>query len=222
MAQQAAHAVQAAVRDALAQVSPELALAAGALIAAMAVLYVLFDTLAYAAIPSLEVPLTAQELADKLDAPLYTPPKALPKDKIPCYDPGTMQLLGHAKAMTPEEVRGRGRARERVQRVLRAARCAACLRSPRRPCGQTAPAPSLRTPRPAAPRFLPGARRHRQGARGVQGAGGGATPPRTPRAAAPASAPPATRRAAAPHAPTAAAAAARSGAPPASRSAASC
>ena len=84
---------------------PDLLVSGVALLAAIAVLYILFDTLAYAAIPSLDVPLKQQELAEELDAPEYSPPKTLPKDKIPCYDPGTMQFLGHAKAMTPAEVR---------------------------------------------------------------------------------------------------------------------
>jgi hypothetical protein len=83
----------------------DLLIAAGALIAAVAVLYLLFDTLAYAAIPSLDVPLKQEELAEELDAATYVPGKTLPKDKIPCYDPGTMQFLGYAKAMTPDEVR---------------------------------------------------------------------------------------------------------------------
>lgn len=106
--QQASAAVagvlQAAWRDL--QARPELLIAAGALIAALGVLYVLFDTLAYAAIPSLQVWLTPEELAEgELDgAAKYSPPKSLPKDKIPCYDPGTMQFLGHVKAMTPDEV----------------------------------------------------------------------------------------------------------------------
>lgn len=34
----------------------------------------------------------------------YTPGAAAPKGQIPCYDPSTMQFLGHAKAMTPAEV----------------------------------------------------------------------------------------------------------------------
>jgi hypothetical protein len=35
----------------------------------------------------------------------YTPTTQLPKDKIPCYDPSSMQFLGYAKAMSPAEVR---------------------------------------------------------------------------------------------------------------------
>lgn len=85
---------------------PEVLAAAGALIlGAVLLIYLLWDTLSYAAIPSLDVPLKQEELAEQLDAEKYSPPKTLPKDKIPCYDPGTMQFLGYAKAMTPEEVR---------------------------------------------------------------------------------------------------------------------
>jgi hypothetical protein len=82
----------------------DLLVAAGALAAALIVLYVLFDTLSYAAIPTLDVPLKNDELADELDAAIYSPPKSMPKDKVPCYDPATMQFLGHARAMTPDEV----------------------------------------------------------------------------------------------------------------------
>jgi hypothetical protein len=121
---EAAKAALEALRARVDVVHPDLLVAAGALLAAIVVLYLLFDTLSYAAIPSLEVPLKQEELAEELDAPIYTPPKSLPKDKIPCYDPGTMQLLGHAKAMTPEEV-GAG--------AGRAARCRRRALHPRRP-----------------------------------------------------------------------------------------
>lgn len=49
----------------------------------------------------------ADEAAEALDAPSYVP-GPLPKDRIPCYDPSTMQLLGYAPAMTPAEVRAAG------------------------------------------------------------------------------------------------------------------
>lgn len=48
--------------------------------------------------------IATDERAEKLDGEAYVPPKTLPKDRIPCYDPGNMQLLGFAKAMTPDEV----------------------------------------------------------------------------------------------------------------------
>jgi hypothetical protein len=48
--------------------------------------------------------LNADEAAEVLDKETYTPGPAPPKGQIPCYDPSTMQLLGHTKAMTPAEV----------------------------------------------------------------------------------------------------------------------
>jgi hypothetical protein len=101
----------AAYQDLAARVAPlaeqpHLVVAAAAVIVAvLLVTYVVWDTLAYAAIPTLDVPLKQEELAETLDAEQYSPPKTLPKDKIPCYDPGTLQFLGYAKAMTPDEVR---------------------------------------------------------------------------------------------------------------------
>jgi len=139
--------LQNAQRDAAAFLQrTDLLIAVGALIAAVVVLYLLFDTLAYAAIPTLDVPLKQEELAEELDAPQYSPPKTLPKDKIPCYDPGTMQLLGHAKAMTPAEVRclfcGRARCVLRAAfAFLKAAPCeveSSSLIQPRAPCSATA------------------------------------------------------------------------------------
>lgn len=47
----------------------------------------------------------SDEAAEVLGTEVYRPGAApLPKDRIPCYDPSTMQLLGYAKAMTPAEV----------------------------------------------------------------------------------------------------------------------
>lgn len=41
-----------------------------------------------------------------VDRETYTPGASAPRQgSIPCYDPSTMQLLGHTKAMTPAEVR---------------------------------------------------------------------------------------------------------------------
>lgn len=48
--------------------------------------------------------LWADETAEVLHNGTYTPGAAAPKGQIPCYDPSTMQFLGHAKAMTPAEV----------------------------------------------------------------------------------------------------------------------
>lgn len=49
---------------------------------------------------------TTDEAADgDLQKETYNPAAAAPpKGQIPCYDPSTMQLLGHTKAMTPAEV----------------------------------------------------------------------------------------------------------------------
>lgn len=55
-------------------------------------------------------PPTTDEAAEVLVKESFTPGAAAPpKGQIPCYDPSTMQLLGHTKAMTPAEVRGEGR-----------------------------------------------------------------------------------------------------------------
>ncbi|KAF8061097.1 ALDH22A1 [Scenedesmus sp. PABB004] len=78
---------------------------AGALALLLLALYAAWDALAFAAVPTLDVPLTPDEAAEALDAPTYVPGTPAPKGSIPCYDPSTMQLLGHAKAMTPAEVR---------------------------------------------------------------------------------------------------------------------
>lgn len=46
----------------------------------------------------------ADESAEVLDKETYLPGSTAPKGQIPCYDPSTMQFLGHIKAMTPAEV----------------------------------------------------------------------------------------------------------------------
>lgn len=45
------------------------------------------------------------EAADVLDTPTFDPKQKVDKDVIPCYDPATMQLLGHMPAMSTAEVR---------------------------------------------------------------------------------------------------------------------
>jgi hypothetical protein len=60
-----------------------------------------------AACPALHLLRPAAEEAAKVleGAETFQPSAApWPKDRIPCYDPSTMQLLGYAKAMTPAEV----------------------------------------------------------------------------------------------------------------------
>jgi hypothetical protein len=163
------------LRAALTAVQPlltarhDLLIAAGALIAACVVLYLLFDTLSYAAIPSLEVPLKQEELADVLDTPKYTPPKSLPKEKIPCYDPGTMQLLGYAKAMTPEEVRRQPAARgARAPSLMAQPPCANAPLACPGPRGHSAPPPFNWACRRD---HITGACHHCQGEGGLQGEG---------------------------------------------------
>lgn len=57
-------------------------------------------------IPSISVSTTAAESEDLLqDAAKYDPSEQPPKDVVPCYDPATMQLLGHVPAMSDAEVR---------------------------------------------------------------------------------------------------------------------
>ena len=46
------------------------------------------------------------EAAEVVAGQRYVPSAPPPKDKIPCYDPSTMQLLGYAKAMSAAEVGG--------------------------------------------------------------------------------------------------------------------
>jgi hypothetical protein len=88
-------------------------------------LYVIWDQIRYSSTPTLDVPVTAGRWplhkhtkqpsaltaccnAEDLDGPAskqqYVPGKDTKKSGIPCYDPSTMQLLGYAKAMTPQEV----------------------------------------------------------------------------------------------------------------------
>uniref|UniRef100_A0A383W5Q6 Aldehyde dehydrogenase domain-containing protein n=1 Tax=Tetradesmus obliquus TaxID=3088 RepID=A0A383W5Q6_TETOB len=87
--------------------APQQALAVLGLAVALAgLLYLLLDAIRYRSIPELNVPITEQEASEQLQgAELYTPTTQLPKDKIPCYDPSSMQFLGYAKAMSPAEVR---------------------------------------------------------------------------------------------------------------------
>lgn len=137
------------LRAAFAQLAPLaqqphlLATAAAVFVLFYVLVSLVWDALAYAAIPTLDVPLKQEELAEQLDAEKYTPPKTLPKDKIPCYDPGTMQFLGYAKAMTPDEVRAALAARAADRRCAPLAPGAAAGRdqplardepSPARPC----------------------------------------------------------------------------------------
>jgi len=48
--------------------------------------------------------LFSAEAMDKISAVLHDPSKKSDKDVVPCYDPGTMQLLGHVPAMSTNEV----------------------------------------------------------------------------------------------------------------------
>jgi hypothetical protein len=44
------------------------------------------------------------ELEDVINATKYDPSKPVDKDVVPCYDPATMQMLGHVPAMSAAEV----------------------------------------------------------------------------------------------------------------------
>ena len=46
----------------------------------------------------------AAEAEDIINAVKYDPSKPCDKDVVPCYDPATMQLLGHVPAMSAREV----------------------------------------------------------------------------------------------------------------------
>ncbi|KAJ9528462.1 hypothetical protein QJQ45_020356 [Haematococcus lacustris] len=63
------------------------------------------DVVGTLSIPSLSVTTVASEAEDTITAPRYDPGKPADKDVVPCYDPGTMQLLGHVPAMSAAEVR---------------------------------------------------------------------------------------------------------------------
>ena len=46
----------------------------------------------------------AAETDDTIDAVLYDPSKKHASDVVPCFDPATMQLLGHCPAMSEQTV----------------------------------------------------------------------------------------------------------------------
>jgi hypothetical protein len=46
----------------------------------------------------------AAESKDVISAPTYNSKGPVDKDVVPCYDPSTMQLLGHVPAMSPAQV----------------------------------------------------------------------------------------------------------------------
>eukprot|EP00879_Flechtneria_rotunda_P025534 GHRR01027136.1.p1 GENE.GHRR01027136.1~~GHRR01027136.1.p1 ORF type:complete len:614 (+),score=214.33 GHRR01027136.1:630-2471(+) len=84
--------------------SSQLLAVAAVAIALGSLLYLLVDALSYRRVAELHVPLENDEAAEVLQAEMYIPTGQVPKDKIPCYDPSTMQFLGYTKAMTPAEV----------------------------------------------------------------------------------------------------------------------
>lgn len=51
----------------------------------------------------------AANVSEKLVGIKHDPSKRVDKDLVPCYDPATMQLLGHMPAMSANEVRNAGR-----------------------------------------------------------------------------------------------------------------
>ncbi|PNH00029.1 hypothetical protein TSOC_014170 [Tetrabaena socialis] len=84
-----------------------------AAVVALGLLYLLKDVIGTLLIPSIRVELTDAEANDTIDAVKYDPSKPADKDVVPCYDPSTLQLLGHLPAMSAAEVRARiARAKE--------------------------------------------------------------------------------------------------------------
>ncbi|KAG1661699.1 hypothetical protein FOA52_002035 [Chlamydomonas sp. UWO 241] len=77
----------------------------GCVLGALALLWLVRDVYTTLSIPSISVPLTAAEASDTLNGAAYDPSKPVDKDLVPCYDPATMQLLGHVPAMSETEVR---------------------------------------------------------------------------------------------------------------------
>lgn len=53
-----------------------------------------------------------------LHAETYIPGTTALKGQVPCYDPSTMQFLGHTKAMTPAEVSPAGVHLQQQMRLL--------------------------------------------------------------------------------------------------------
>ncbi|PNW88530.1 hypothetical protein CHLRE_01g033350v5 [Chlamydomonas reinhardtii] len=74
---------------------------------ALGLVLLLNNVVATLRIPSIKVELTEAEANDIISAPKYTPGQPVDKDVVPCYDPSTMQLLGHLPAMSASEVRSR-------------------------------------------------------------------------------------------------------------------
>jgi len=68
-------------------------------------IYLAYGQLQASLIPSLTVHLEEAEAKDKISAVRHDPKKKSDKDVVPCYDPGTMQLLGHVPAMSSAEVK---------------------------------------------------------------------------------------------------------------------
>lgn len=80
---------------------------------ALVVLFLAKDVISTLLIPSIKVELTDAEANNKIDAVKHDPSKPTDKDVVPCYDPSTMQLLGHLPAMSAAEVKARiARAKE--------------------------------------------------------------------------------------------------------------
>ena len=99
--------VMEAIAWAQAQESMTLAAMAGGAIAA----YLAFGMLTSQRVPRIDVSLTAEEKAG-VPGKKWKPGTAFPKDRIPCYDPGTLDMLGpDMHAMSAAEVR------ERIERA---------------------------------------------------------------------------------------------------------
>lgn len=61
-------------------------------------------TLTHKYTPSMYMHTHTAEMHDKISAVQHDPKKKSDKDVVPCYDPGTMQLLGHVPAMSSNQV----------------------------------------------------------------------------------------------------------------------
>ncbi|KXZ42649.1 hypothetical protein GPECTOR_127g527 [Gonium pectorale] len=86
---------------------------------ALGLALLLKDVISTFLIPSIKVELTDAEANDKIEAAKYQLGQPFDKDVVPCYDPSTMQLLGHLPAMSAAEVRARIARAKDAQKVWR-------------------------------------------------------------------------------------------------------
>lgn len=108
-AQAAATSALVLLAEMLGRLSPmEIGQIAAAAVVGLGLLYFLVDSIRGALIPSIRVePASEAEASNAFVGPKYDPSKPMDKDVVPCYDPSTMQLLGHLPAMSAAEVKAR-------------------------------------------------------------------------------------------------------------------